>query len=126
MRAENIDRDGIAHSLRRAGARFAFLHGSRAAGTARAGSDVDVAAHFGGRDPEPWTVDVPPRVDLAVLDSASLELAGRVALHGVLLFDDDPPARVEWQARLRLMYLDEEARQKALDRVFLEGRRRGR
>jgi len=26
---------------------------------------------------------------------APLERAGRVALHGVLLFDDDPPARVD-------------------------------
>ena len=30
--------------LRSAGARFALLHGSRAAGTHRPGSDVDVAA----------------------------------------------------------------------------------
>lgn len=85
-----------------------------------------MAAHFGGRDPAAWEIDVPPRVDLSVLDSAPLELAGRVALHGELLFDDDPPLRVGWQARTRLMYLDEELRQRALDRDSLEGRRRGR
>jgi len=126
MTGRDVDRDAIVRSLRRSGARFALLHGSRVSGTAREGSDIDVAAHFGGRDPAPWEVDVPPRVDLCVLDSAPLELAGRVALHGELLFDDDPPARVHWQAMTRLMYLDEEARQKALDRIFLEGRRGGR
>jgi predicted nucleotidyltransferase len=124
--AKNLDRDALVRSLRAAGARFAFLHGSQVSGTAREGSDVDVAAHFGGRNPAPWELGVPPRVDLVVLDSASLELGGRVALHGELLFDDDPSARVAWQAKTRLMYLDEEARQKTLDRVFLEGRRRGR
>ena len=59
--------------LRRTGARFAFVHGSR--------------AEASGRRP--------------------LWLAGRVAQHGRLLFDDDPPARVTWQAETRLMYLDE-------------------
>lgn len=108
MSAKDIDRDAIAQSLRAAGARFALLHGSRVAGTAREGSDVDVAAHFGGRNPAAWEIDVPRGVDLAVLDSVPLELAGRVALHGELLFDDDPPLRVEWQAQTRLMYFDEE------------------
>lgn len=126
MTDPGLDREAIASALRRAGARFAFLHGSRAKGTARPDSDIDVAAWFGSDAPDGWEVDVPARVDLAVLDRAPLELAGRVALHGELLFDDDPPARVEWQARTRLVYLDEESRQKALDRVFLEGRRRGR
>ena len=34
--------------LRRAGARFAYLHGSRAFGQYRPDSDVDIAAYFGG------------------------------------------------------------------------------
>lgn len=126
MTSPDVDREAIVKALRQAGARFAFLHGSRATGSARPDSDVDVAAWFGPDAPDGWEVDLPARVDLAVLDRASLELAGRVALHGELLFDDDPPARVEWQARTRLVYLDEEARQKALDRIFLEGRSRGR
>jgi hypothetical protein len=112
--------------LRRAGARFAFLHGSRAAGTERRDSDVDVAAWWGRDVPPPWDVPLPEGVDLLVLDTAPLELAGRVALHGVLLFDDDPPARVEWQARTRLVYLDEEERQRRLDRIYRAGRARGR
>jgi predicted nucleotidyltransferase len=115
--------------LRRWGARFAFLHGSRAAGTHRPGSDVDVAAWFGvGEPPDPWdiAVDLPAGVDLLVLDSAPLALAGRIALHGVLLFDDDPPARVAWQADTRVMYLDEQPLQRELRRVVMEARLGGR
>jgi predicted nucleotidyltransferase len=46
MTAEVPDalRAEITETLRRAGASFAFLHGSRVAGTHRATSDVDVAA----------------------------------------------------------------------------------
>ncbi len=118
-------RDAVVHELRRAGARFAFVHGSRAGGEERVGSDLDVAAWWGSDAPALWNVVVGEGVDLLVLDSAPLELAGRVALHGVLLFDDDPPARVEWQARTRLIYLDEEDRQRRLDGVFFTGRSRG-
>jgi hypothetical protein len=57
--------------------------------------------------PLPWEVDVPSHVDLLVLDHTSLELAGRVALRGRLLFDDDPPSRVRWQAQTRLIYLEQ-------------------
>ena len=115
--------------LRRRGARFAFLHGSRAAGSARPDSDVDVAAGFGRSDhPTSWELaaEIGGQVDVLVLDGAPLELAGRVALHGTLLFDDDPSARVAWQADTRVVYLDEEPLQREFDRVFKEGRTRGR
>jgi hypothetical protein len=102
------------------------MHGSRVAGTARTGSDLDVAAWWPGSPPAAWDVELPPRVDLLVLNQAPLELAGRVALHGALLFDDDPPERVRWQAQTRLVYLDEEDRQRGLDRLFFEERARGR
>ena len=116
----------LVEALRRAGAKFAFLHGSRAQGKARADSDLDVAAWWGADAPAAWDVPMPGGVDLLILDTAPLELAGRVALHGALLFDDDPPSRVHWQARTRLVYLDEEERQRRLDRIFHAGRRRGR
>ncbi|MEB2344184.1 MAG: nucleotidyltransferase domain-containing protein [Deltaproteobacteria bacterium] len=119
-------RDAIVTGLRRAGARFAFVHGSRATGTARPDSDLDVAAWWPGAAPAPWDLSLPDGVDLLVLNGAPLELAGRVALHGELLFDDDPPARVAWQAQTRLVYLDEEDRQRALDRIFFEERAGGR
>jgi Polymerase beta, Nucleotidyltransferase len=53
--------------LRQAGARFAYLHGSRATGHHRADSDVDIAAYFGGHPPNSFDVLLPPRVDLLVL-----------------------------------------------------------
>lgn len=97
----------VADALRSAGARFALVHGSRASGTARPDSDLDVGAWWGERAPASWEVDVPPGVDLVMLDTAPLWLSGRVAQEGRLLFDDDPPARVRWQADTRLRYLDE-------------------
>lgn len=98
----------VAEVLRAAGARFAFIHGSRVRGRARPDSDLDVGAWWGGaRPPASWEVDLPVGVDLVVLDSAPLWLAGRIAQEGRLLFDDDPRARVRWQADTRLRYLDE-------------------
>ena len=93
--------------LRRAGARFAYLHGSRAFGQYRPDSDVDIAAYFGGQPPNAFDILLPPGVDLLVLDHAPLELAGRVAARGRLLFDDDPVSRVRWEATTRKIYFDE-------------------
>lgn len=102
------DRTEAIAALRRAGARFALVHGSRAAGGhPRVDSDLDVGAWWGDDAPEPWTVPVPPGVDLVVLDRAPLWLAGRIAQYGELLFDDDPRSRVAWQGDTRLRYLDE-------------------
>jgi predicted nucleotidyltransferase len=67
-------------ALRQAGARFAYLHGSRATGHHRADSDVDIAAYFGDHPPNSFDVLLPPGVDLLILDDAPLELAGRVPL----------------------------------------------
>jgi hypothetical protein len=64
-------------------------------------------------------------VALLVLNAAGLELAGRAALDGELLFDDDPPRRVEWQATTRKIYLDEEPRQRMIDAIAAEALRRG-
>jgi uncharacterized protein YutE (UPF0331/DUF86 family)/predicted nucleotidyltransferase len=89
MAAAGIDPAAVIAALRRAGSRFALLHGSAATGDPAAARDVDVAAWFGGTDPAPWDAAamLPGRVDLLVLDNAPLELAGRTALHGLLLFD---------------------------------------
>lgn len=110
----------VADQLRAAGARFGFVHGSRADGvSARPDSDLDVAAWWGSSPPESWEVKLPAGVDLVVLDRAPLWLAGRIAQRGRLLFDDDPPARVRWQAETRLVYLDDLPAAQARQREFL-------
>lgn len=112
--------------LRAHGAVFAFVHGSHADGRATAGSDLDVAAWFADDvDPVELQAALPDDVDLLVLDTAPLELAGRVALHGRLLFEADPAARVEWQATTRKIYLDEQPRIRQARRDFVEARTRG-
>lgn len=112
--------------LRAAGARFALLHGSRATGTHRPDSDVDVAAWWGRNAPPSFEVLLPPGVDLVVLDTAPLEIAGRIALDGKLVFDDDPAARVRWTATTRKIYADELPRITRSHAEFMESVRRGR
>jgi predicted nucleotidyltransferase len=114
-------------ALRRHGAGFAYLHGSRANNTARRTSDIDIAVYFGGHQPpQAFEVLLPAGVDLLVLDNAPLELAGRVALHGTLLFEKDPSTRVAWEATTRKIYLDELPRITRAHKEFAEAVRRGR
>lgn len=124
--SEHLDLAPVLARLREQGAVFAYLHGSRAAGTARPDSDVDVAAWF-GRPVDAWVVagPLPEQVDLLVLDDAPLELAGRVAMRGRLLFQDDPAARVHWEATTRKVYLDEQPRVEQARRDFADARRHG-
>lgn len=107
-------------ALRRHGAVFAYVHGSRADGTAGPGSDVDIAAYFDGAAPQAFEVLLPAGVDLLVLNRAPLELAGRVALHGKLLFERDPGARVVREATTRKIYLDELPRLNRAHREFAD------
>ncbi len=127
MDVSEVDRTvGVAVDvLRQAGARFAYLHGSRARGAARPDSDIDLAAYFGADPPQSYDVLLPPGVDLMVLDQAPLELAGRVALSGRLLFDDDTAARVRWEATTRKIYFDERPRMDRAHRDFRESLHRG-
>ena len=112
-------------ALRDAGARFAFVHGSVARGTVRPDSDLDVAAWWSAPAPPSFDVLLPDGVDLLVLNNAPLELAGRVAHAGVLLFDDEPEARVHWLAETRKIYADERPRIERSHREFAESLRRG-
>ena len=118
--------DAVTAVLREAGASFALVFGSRARGDARPDSDLDVAAWWPGESPAPWKVALPDGVDLVVLGGAPLELAGRIALDGQILFDDDPPARVRWVANTRKIWLDERPRFERAHREFLEAAARGR
>ncbi|CAN5626913.1 hypothetical protein BH24ACT11_BH24ACT11_01450 [soil metagenome] len=69
---------------------------------------------------------LPAGVDLLVLDRAPLELAGRVAQHGRLLFSHDEVARVRWESTTRKIYFDELPRITRAHRTFHETVRRGR
>jgi predicted nucleotidyltransferase len=114
-------------TLQQRGAVFAYLHGSRAAGTTRPDSDIDIAAYFVEDPPQAFEVLLPTGVDLMVLNGAPLELAGRIALHGKLLFESDPAARVVWEATTRKIYFDELPRLNRAHREFAEAvLRRGR
>ena len=123
--ADEALREEVLAALREAGARFAFVHGSRARGNHRPDSDLDVAAWWGAEAPAAFEVLLPPAVDLLVLDTAPLELAGRVAVDGALLFDDAPEARVRWVATTRKIYFDELPRITRAHEEFLKAVRRG-
>ena len=105
--------------LRVAGAAFAYLHGSWGTGSATARSDVDVAAWWPHDPPVASDVQLPAGYDLMVLNTAPLELRGRVAAAGRLLFDDDPVARVHCEATTRKVWFDERPRFERSHREFL-------
>lgn len=113
-----MDEVATERTLRDAGARFALVFGSRARGTHRNDSDFDVAAYFGASPPQAFDILLPSGVDLLVLDTSPLELAGRVALEGQVLFEVDPQARIEWVARTRKVYADERYRFERSHREF--------
>ena len=122
----DIDRSAVVDALRAAGASFALVFGSRARGDHHTTSDLDVAAWWPSDPPAPWGVELPARVDLVVLNGAPIELAGRIALEGELLFEHDPAARVRWTADTRKIWLDERPRFERAHREFLEASARGR
>jgi hypothetical protein len=56
-------------------------------------------------------VRLPAGVDLIVISPGMpLELAGRIAQDGVVLFEDDREARVEWVATTRKIWRDDRYR----------------
>ena len=121
-----VGSSSIIDTLRASGVSFALVFGSRARGNSRVDSDLDVAAWFPADAPQAWEIDTPAGVDLVVLNHAPLELAGRIALEGTVLFDDDPPARVHWVADTRKIWLDERPRFERAHREFMEAAARGR
>lgn len=113
MDTAKVDTQALADAvtaLLEAGAAFAYLHGSRVTGGATSRSDVDVAAWWPHDPPVASDVQLPVGYDLMVLNTAALELRGRVAATGRLLFEDDPVARVRWEATTRKVWFDERPR----------------
>jgi predicted nucleotidyltransferase len=107
--------DDVEAILSRAGIQFAYLFGSRAAGTARPESDADVAImpgrELGLLERERLARELVealgvPDVDLVLLDRVRLELRGRVVQEGRPIYSADEPARVEFHVRTLSEYLD--------------------
>jgi predicted nucleotidyltransferase len=118
-------RNRAVSALRTRGALFAYIFGSVARGDDTPASDLDVAALFPDPAPQSFDVAMPPGVDLLVLNSAPLEIKGRIALDGTLLFEDDQVSRVRWESTTRKTYLDERYRIERSHREFLETLSRG-
>lgn len=103
--------------LPRFGGIVAYLYGSQARGEATPLSDIDVAVLFREPPPEmPWTLEAAVAsalqdglrapVQVLVLNRAPILLAGRAITGSVLLYDADPPARVDFEVRTRSRYFD--------------------
>ncbi len=115
-----IDLDELRRVLRGHGVRFALVFGSHADGRATDASDVDLAVWADG-PVDHWALcgALPEVVDLVDLKRAPETLAGRIALTGCVVLDDDPVQRVRWQADTRKRHLDEAFRREAFRRDFV-------
>lgn len=103
-----VDLAAVREVLRDHGVVFALVFGSHAEGRARPDSDVDLAVWApGGLDEWRLRGELGDAVDLLDLRRAADGLAGRVAMTGVVLLDDDPPTRIRWVADTRKRHLDE-------------------
>jgi uncharacterized protein len=120
-----IDRAALEAVLRRHGVRFALVFGSQAEGTARAGSDVDVAV-WAEAPVDEWRLrgELPDEVDLVDLRRAPAGLVGRIAVTGQVILDDDPVRRIRWQAAARKRHLDEAFRRDRFRRDFAQAQLR--
>ena len=95
----------------------AYLFGSRARGASRAGSDVDIGVLL-DRQPKPTLSDLPLDLEAAlesllglqvqcvVLNNAPADLMHRVLRDGILLVDNDPSRRIEFEVRRRNEFFD--------------------
>lgn len=115
-----FDLDDLRGLLRQHGIAFAVVFGSHSEGRARAESDVDLAVWSPGTIDE-WRLrsELPEPIDLVNIHGAPEGLAGRIALTGVVVLDDDPPRRIRWQAQTRKRYLDEAGRRERFRRDFV-------
>jgi uncharacterized protein len=107
----------FAAEAERQGIATAYLFGSVARGTAKAGSDVDVAVLYAG-EPPPGLAGFGVRlagdlerllgreVDVVVLNRAPVDLVHRVLRDGHLLLDRDRSRRIAFEVRARNEYFD--------------------
>lgn len=115
-----LDIDGLRAVLRDHDITFALVFGSHADGTANGQSDVDLGV-WSATSFDRWGLegDLPDDIDLVDLSRAPEGLAGRVAMTGVVVLDDDPATRIRWQADTRKRHLDESFRRDRFRRDFV-------
>ena len=118
-----MDRETLIEALggffreRSGGVVAAYLFGSRARGTARKGSDVDLGVLFA--ESLPTSLHGPPsriadalerelgaEVQVVVLNTAPPDLVHRVLRDGVLVHESDRSARIRFEVARRREYLD--------------------
>lgn len=116
---EQLDLERLVATLAEAGARFALVFGSRANGTARPGSDLDVGVVL-DRPVDAWGIQVPDAVQVVDLERLPLDVAGRAAVEGLVLVEVDPAARARWVAQTRTRFYDEAPRRAWIAREALE------
>lgn len=122
-------RAGAAPALQPTPVRFAFLFGSRARGEGTSRSDVDVAVSIGDHsgDRTSLVLDAARRLhrhtglecDVLVLEDVTLRLLHRILHDGVLIYDADPVARVEYVATTRKLASDYAIHADKVDRELL-------
>ena len=95
--------------------RFAWLFGSRARGTARIGSDVDVGVYLDRDRPVDDLLGLADAlcracgrddVQVVVLNHRGPAFLINVLVDGILLVERDREARIEWQARTMSEWYD--------------------
>ncbi|CAN5230222.1 hypothetical protein BH23ACT9_BH23ACT9_12440 [soil metagenome] len=114
-----------------AGVSVAWLFGSRAQGTHRSGSDVDIAVHsMTGRPPlgllalsrlarllDPL---LPGPADLVAFERASLEVRARIVMTGQVLCSDDESLRVRVTVNTQSRWEDVRPALAEMDRAYLK------
>ncbi|HUG85455.1 MAG TPA: nucleotidyltransferase domain-containing protein [Euzebya sp.] len=123
----DVDLSGVREVLVRHGVQVAWLFGSRAEGTARAGSDVDMgvllpegASWLAGEEVASALRSIlPVDVDVVDLRTASLELQAKVVQTGRLLHSTDEVRRVRFVTDTRSRWFDFAPFQRRLAEAYL-------
>ena len=117
MLRETIEERLVAHFREREDVCAVYLFGSRAAGSEREGSDIDVGLLYFAppppnlmsmpfRDEAELTEELGAPVQLVVMNTAPADLVHRILRAQRLLLDGNPSFRVRFEVRRRNEYFD--------------------